>query len=188
MNDFDTRLRSRLVALADIAGRASGTSQVRRRAVSGLQTRAAFPIGFATVAIVIVAALAVLPRLAEQPGPAQLSSAPPSSPSTPSATPLSSGGISRDRAVALAEPHKSLSTTFKSAEAGAFGDLNPSPNVGPGFGVAPQQEVWAVTYVGDMTICSPLGACELPRPGTLTIFLDYFTGEFLGSAGYSPTP
>ena len=96
--------------------------------------------------------------------------------------------MGRDRAIALAEPHKSLTTTFKSAVAGRFHDINTNPNIGPGFGIKPDQWLWAVTYKGDMTICSPSpGACQSPRPGTLTVFLDYFTGDFLGSAGYSPT-
>jgi hypothetical protein len=146
-------------------------------------------VGLAALAVFIVAAVAILPRLAAQSGPAQVPTlSPTGAPSTaPTMTPLPSGGISKERAIALAEPHKSLTTTFKSAEAGRFRDLNKNPNIGPGFGIEPDKWVWAVTYEGDMTICSPSpGACESPRPGTLTVFLDYFTGDFLGSIGYSP--
>jgi hypothetical protein len=153
------------------------------------RTRTAVLGGVAAVVVVIVAAVAILPRLAAQPRPGLSPSA--SSLGAPSATPivtpLPSGGISKERAIALAEPHKSLTTTFKSAEAGRFRELNPDPNIGPGFGVTPDRLVWAVTYEGDMTICYPSpGACESPRPGTLTVFIDYFTGEALANIGYSP--
>jgi hypothetical protein len=45
-----------------------------------------------------------------------------------------------------------------------------------------------VTYVGDMTVCYPSQpeVCETPRPGTLTVYLDYFTGEALANIGDSP--
>jgi hypothetical protein len=32
----------------------------------------------------------------------------------------------------------------------------------------------------------PLGSCLSPRPGTITVFLGYFTGDFLMSEGYPP--
>jgi hypothetical protein len=98
--------------------------------------------------------------------------------------PLPSSAISEDRAIRLAREHSSL-TTFVSAAAGRFADLNADPNIGPGFPVKADDLVWAVTFTGDMTICNPLGACPSPRPGTVTVFLDYQSGAFRTSESYS---
>jgi hypothetical protein len=117
----------------------------------------------------------------------------PAAPSmTPTTSPPPSGGISKDRAIAVARTYKSLTTTFVSAEAGRFGDLNTDRNLGPGIGIKADRLVWAIRYEGDMTICYPPGVrptvttCESPRPGTLTVFLDYFSGAFLMTDGFSP--
>jgi hypothetical protein len=159
-----------------------------------VRTRTALPAGVLALAVVvIVAGVAILPRFGGQSGPAP-STTPVQSPSallTPSVapSPLPSGGISKERAIELAGPHGSL-TTFASAEAGRFSELNRDANIGPGAPVKPEQWVWAVTYEGDMTICAPIpaGSCLSPRPGSLAIFLDYFTGDFLMSEGLSPGP
>jgi hypothetical protein len=168
-----------------------------------VRTRTALPAGVLALAVVvIVAGVAILPRLGGPSGPAAPTT-PVQSPSallTPTTTPLAatpslvpsplpSGGISKERAIELAGPHSSL-TTFVSAEAGRFSELNRDANIGPGAPVKPEQWVWAVTYEGDMTICAPIpaGSCLSPRPGSLTIFLDYFTGDFLMSEGLSPSP
>jgi hypothetical protein len=58
-----------------------------------------------------------------------------------------------------------------------------------GFDAAkPDQLVWDVRFAGDMTICTPIGVCYSPRPGTLDVFLDYVTGDFLLSSGYAAGP
>jgi hypothetical protein len=98
---------------------------------------------------------------------------------------LSSSGISEADAIELARGHSSL-MTLVSASAGSFRDLNVEsgiPGIGPGFGIKPDQFVWAVTFAGEETICNPLGACFSPRPGTTAVYLDYFTGVFLSSEG-----
>jgi hypothetical protein len=100
-------------------------------------------------------------------------------------SPLPSGGISKDRAIDLARGHTSF-TMLVAAIAGSFGDLNTDGQIGPGYPIKPDHFVWAVEFSGDMTICNPLGVCESPRPGTLTVFLDYSTGDFLSTLGQSP--
>ena len=104
----------------------------------------------------------------------------------PSPTPLPPGGISEERAIELAHGHLSLST-FVSATAGRFSDLNFDPNIGPGFPVAPDALVWAIRFSGEATICSPVGVCA--SQATIGIvYLDYATGDFLTSGGFSPGP
>ncbi len=105
-----------------------------------------------------------------------------------SVAPLPTGGISKTQAIEVAAKHSALGVTFVSAEAGHFSTLSKNPNIGPGNPIKADQWVWAVTYRGDMTICNPLGSCLSPRPGTTTVFLDYFTGDFLESEGLSPAP
>ena len=102
-------------------------------------------------------------------------------------SPLLSGGIPEARAIELARGHSSL-TTFVSASAGLFRDLNIDPNIGPGYPVKPDQTVWAVKFAGEVTICNPLGACFSPRPGITAVYLDYETGDFLSAGGVTPAP
>jgi hypothetical protein len=201
MDEFDARLRARLIALADAATQGETLPRGVGVADPKVRTRTALPAGLLALAVlVIVAGVAILPRLGGQFGPAAPAtpSQSPSAllmptstplPATPSVapSPLPSGGISKERAIELAGPHSSLAT-FVSAEAGRFSELSRNSNIGPGAPVKPEQWVWAVTYEGNMTICNPLGSCLSPRPGTLTIFLDYFTGDFLMSEGLSSAP
>ena len=108
---------------------------------------------------------------------------------TPSPT-LPPGGITPERAIALALEHNSLQT-FVSATAGTFEVLNIDPlNTGPGIGVQRDQLVWAVKFAGDMTICppSPGSPCWSPRPGIQVVYLDYHTGAYLMVLGSSPAP
>jgi hypothetical protein len=104
---------------------------------------------------------------------------------SPSQASMPPSFISQQRAIELARGHSSL-TTFVSVRAGRFGDLNTDANIGPGFTIRPDDLVWAVQFLGDMTICSPLGACLSPRPGTTTVYLDYATGDFRAADGESP--
>ena len=103
------------------------------------------------------------------------------------ALPPSPGGISQDRAVALAREHVAPGMTFVSASAGWFADLLIYA-VGPGDPVKPDHEVWAVTFEGDFVICPPTEPppCWTPRPGTTRVFLDYATGEWLTNQSFSP--
>ncbi len=106
----------------------------------------------------------------------------------PSGT-LPSGGISEAEAITRAREHASF-TTFESASAGVFRDLNIDPSPAPGDPIKPNQLVWAVKFSGDMTICPPWPntACHSPRPGIQMVYLDYFTGAYLSVRGFSPSP
>lgn len=114
----------------------------------------------------------------------------------PTLEPAIRGGIPLEQAIELARTHSSL-TTFVSASAGPFGNLAGGSNIGPSYAITLDQLVWAVAFVGDMTICPPLAApsgpgtpapaaCWSPRPGQTVVYLDYRTGDFLTAAGYSP--
>jgi hypothetical protein len=92
-----------------------------------------------------------------------------------------SGGISEARAIELASRHTSL-LTFVSAAAGPFRESNIQPGIGLDYPIKPDQLVWAVTYSGDVTVCGPIANCFSPRPATIAVFLDYWTGDFLSSA------
>ena len=197
MNDFDARLRSRIIGLADAASQPDGRDLnhvgATPRAPARTRTRTTLPVGVLTLAVVLVAAMAILPHLGAQPGPAAATLSLPGTPSSlvtatpmmtaaPIPSPLPSGGISKERAIELAGSHTPF-TTLTSAVAGRFRDLNTDPNIGPGYPIKPERLVWAVSYQGDMTICNPLGTCYSPSPGTVTVFLDYTTGDFLASEG-----
>jgi hypothetical protein len=100
------------------------------------------------------------------------------------ASPLPTGGISRDQAIALARSHVAADMSFADAAAGPWTTFAQSPS-----GVAepspPDRLVWAVRYTGEFTICSPAGTCGSPRPGTTTVILDFKTGDFLGTEAFS---
>lgn len=96
--------------------------------------------------------------------------------------------VSQDRAVELAGEHTTL-PTLVSVKAGLFADLNTEPGIpgiGAGYPIQPGELVWAVTYSGETIVCPPAGACRSPRPGTVTVFLDYATGAFRASQTLSP--
>ena len=77
-------------------------------------------------------------------------------------------------------------TTVAGASVGTFTNLNADPNIGPGYDVKGDHVVWAVKFTGDVTICPPAGDCMSPRPGTMVVYLDYATGNFLTSSTVSP--
>jgi hypothetical protein len=144
------------------------------------------------VAALMVVAFVAVTACVAQPGAPSAGSLPPvpaaaSVALTASLASQPSDGISEARAIELARDHTSL-TNFVSASAGPFRDLNIQPGVGPGFPVKPNQIVWAVTFSGDVTICSPMGNCFSPRPGIIAVYLDVLTGDFLGSATNAPAP
>jgi hypothetical protein len=89
-------------------------------------------------------------------------------------------------AKAKAAAVKPLNATFATATSGWYRDFPPDLQVGT---VDPSRAVWAITYDSVAAPCYPGGnVCESPRPGTVTVFLDYQTGEFVLSAGYFPKP
>lgn len=93
--------------------------------------------------------------------------------------------ISENQAIELAGQHTTF-TTLVSVKAGLFADVNTEPGIGAGYPIKPGELVWAVTFSGETTVCPPAGACWSPRPGTVTVFLDYATGAFRASQALSP--
>ncbi len=58
-----------------------------------------------------------------------------------------------------------------------------------GAGIAPDEDVWVVTFEDHVTICPPDGsACWSPRAGTATVFLDYATGRYREGSMRAPAP
>lgn len=166
---------------------------------SRVRTRSGLPIG-----ALLVAALAV--------GVAQLTA--PSRTGVPGATlgptigsvdsspwPLASdnptgslppGGISAAEAREIAKDHVPADAVVTTTKAGRFMDVASGTtldNLAPGNPVKPSDFVWAVTYQEKITICPPDGSsCFPPRVGTLSVYLDYLTGEFLTSITEAPAP
>lgn len=198
MDDFDTRLRARLLRLADAA--ASAEPSVRPRLAPAPRMRAVLPAGAIVAAVVLVAAILLLPQLAGL-GPSAGTSPTPSAPvatPTPSASTLPSDGISRAKAIALSSQHVSDRMALVSAESGRFSDVELLVPGGVGDrSIAPDRWVWAVIYQGEIIICPPLpapsasaGQVELAAcagfQGSTTVLLDYVTGDFLGASTYAP--
>lgn len=119
--------------------------------------------------------------------------------STPAASPLPSGGISRDQAIALASPHVADPTTFISAVAERYRDTGFAI---PGLGdtsIAPDRWVWAIVFEGPVGLVvpppyptpaptssvSPEPPASMPTAVT-TVLIDYFTGDFLRSEAHVP--
>ncbi len=116
--------------------------------------------------------------------------APTSPASAPAATgitpsPFPSGGVSQSAAVAVAVEHSDMKDLV-SASVTSY----PGEYIGPGFVVTPGELVWVVHLTGEMTICGgpPEEVCQSPRPGFSTVYVDYFTGRFIGIESYSPAP
>ena len=92
-------------------------------------------------------------------------------------TPLPPGGISRDQAIAIAEQHVNF-PTVEQAVVGRVGDLDLTGN--PPNGIKPDRLVWRVSLIGSLEVCAPVaGPCSTHSPIMISVFLDYYTGEFL---------
>jgi hypothetical protein len=95
-------------------------------------------------------------------------------------------GLPVEAAKAKAAAVAPLEATFAKATAGRYGDFPPDLRDGT---VDPDRAVWAITYDSTGTVCYPgSSVCESPRPGAVTVFLDYYTGDFVGTAGWFPKP
>ncbi len=107
--------------------------------------------------------------------------------STATAAPTESlpPGISRATAEAIASGAAPLGARLSITTAGRYGDFSIERQYA---NLDSARLVWGVKYESIATPCYPGGACESPRPGTVTVFLDYSTGEFLASVGYFPMP
>ena len=61
--------------------------------------------------------------------------------------------------------------------------------IAEGLPIKGDHEVWVVRFRATAAPCPPGGStCESPRPGTVTVLLDYLTGERYVTAGYYPNP
>jgi hypothetical protein len=101
--------------------------------------------------------------------------------------PLPSGGISEDAAVAIATKAAPTGAVFESVQAESFASVD--PRVGEGLLIPPDHYVWVVTFTATAAPCPPGGStCESPRPGTVTVVLDYFSGQVFVTAGVYPNP
>ncbi len=118
--------------------------------------------------------------------------APATSANSQQAASLPSGGISASTAEALATSHVPPDAVLVAAVAGPFASVYSPPgssNVGADGQVKPTDLVWSLTYDEQVVICPPSGsACWSPRPGTVTVVLDYATGEFQFTSTYAPAP
>jgi hypothetical protein len=153
------------------------------------------------LAIAMIAAGCASGPGTSSPGPAEsrLPSAVEASPiANATTTPLPSGGISEDQAVSIAQKAAPVSAVFESAEAGPFAVVV-DRNVAEGLSLEPSREVWVVRFTATAAPCHvvpgagpadpPNGeVCESPRPGTVTVVLDYFSGERFVTAGEYPKP
>jgi hypothetical protein len=65
------------------------------------------------------------------------------------------------------------------AVVGRVGDLSLTGN--PPNGIKPDRLVWRVSGIGSIEACGHEAAapCSTPFPILLSVFLDYYTGEFL---------
>lgn len=92
--------------------------------------------------------------------------------------PFGRTSIDAAQAVQLSREHVSADmSTLSRVQVGGFSNLETNG----------EDDVWAVTFTGLMTICPSLAStCELPRPGQVTVYLDYSTGNFRESHGFSP--
>lgn len=184
-DDLEHKIARRMRRLAD----AAPVQPRRSRVIGGTRVRFAGTPGSALALISVFALLAVAIGVGGQIGrggaaPFVTESQPPST-ASPSVSPVPSGGIALAVAETLAGPHAPLASRLISASAGPFSDYA----VGQSGPIAPNRLVWAVVFSSIATICPPSGsACLSPRPGTVTVVLDYYTGEFLASEGDYPNP
>jgi hypothetical protein len=184
---FDERLRARLTALGEAVPDPTlelGLTKVRPdhvtpRAVKGAGTIATL----AAFAIVTVVAITYLTH-------AGATGAPTSEPASAPAVAIPSlppGGLASDLAVQRARQSVATDAVLVSAVAGPFSEVGQDPRNDGAGSIDPGRLVWAVKFESEFTICPPDGsACYSPRPGWTTVILDYSSGDFIGSFGYSP--
>jgi hypothetical protein len=105
---------------------------------------------------------------------------------TPGSTPIQAaptGGIDQAQAITFARDHVAMAT-MTGAVVESHGALPSETSSASGA----LRWVWAVSFLGDVSICNPLGACQSPRPATSTVYLDYMTGSFIETSTDSSAP
>ncbi len=133
----------------------------------------------------VVALACAAPISTPSNAPSLLASATATASVTAAPSPWSSGGVPEAEAVAIARGQATSTTTLVAASVARF---FPATYVGPGFTIPPDELVWIVELTGEWTICGgpPQDVCQSPHPGFSTVYLDYFTGKFIGMVSYSP--
>lgn len=196
-DDIDEKILRRIRALAAAAPspREHETTRAKARLRAGPQIGL---VGGAT--IIVLVAVVSLARLSGWPGSSGSALASPTAtvveqptaqvPATgaigPTAPP---GGLSASAATTLATGYAPPNAHFTSEQFGPFGDLAAYAGAGSVSPIAPTKIVWAVQFANTATPCAANGDhCESPRPGTVTVILDYYTGAYLASFGYYPNP
>lgn len=95
--------------------------------------------------------------------------------------------MSKDEAVSIATKLAPDGAVFESVQAEPFASVDPVDS--EGLSVAPDREVWVVKFSATAAPCVPGGStCYSPRPGTVTVVLDYLTGHMYVTAGDYPNP
>jgi hypothetical protein len=102
---------------------------------------------------------------------------------------MPSGGLTEEQAVAAAQKAAPLSAVFVSAQAGPLGSVVADPQVAAELPIDASHDVWVVRFNATAAPCPPGGSsCESPRPGTVTVVLDYFSGKAFVTSGFYPEP
>jgi hypothetical protein len=155
--------------------------------------RARWPLGSLLIAAVALVALLALARsggsnfLVSGAAGTATTGATPSPGVSLSPGPLPTGGLPQDEAVSIAQKAAPTNAVFESVRAETFASVD--PRVGEGLSIPPDHYVWVVTFAATAAPCPPGGStCESPRPGTVTVLLDYLTGERYVTAGNYPNP
>ena len=120
-------------------------------------------------------------------GPSSAGMASATAAAAPSTLPMPSGGLSQEEAVSIAQKAAPPNAVFESVQAEPFASVDPRDT--EGLLIPPDHEVWVVKFAATAAPCAPGGStCESPRPGTVTVVLDYLTGERYVTAGDYPNP
>jgi hypothetical protein len=161
----------------------------RKNARSGLRSHLSILVAVTAIAMVLGCANATGQPSTSASGPSSAGMASATAAAAPSTLPMPSGGLSEEQARAVAQKAAPLSAVFVSAKAGPLGSVSADPQVAAGLPIDASHEVWAVRFAAIAAPCPPGGStCESPRPGTVTVVMDYFSGQVFVTVGVYPNP
>ena len=145
-------------------------------------------IATATSAVVVIAVIALLSGSLIGGGfrssPAPSNAGQSASPAI--AEPLPTGGLTEAQAVARADFYGPSHVVLGARAGRLWQVMGMSPRAdGQGW----DQWVWAVAFAGNVHVGDPThGVIDSPVPGTVTIYLDYFSGAVIESSSEAATP